>query len=267
MGGGWSFARNFVKCFGQTPYEQAEIYFIPSPSMVQRDEVEQAKTDGKKIVLRLDNVLRNSRNRNTGMSRMKSIAEMADLLIYQSQWAKDFLMPYLKKDGLVILNSVDESIFYPPATQRIDYANTYLYSRFNRDEGKNWQSAWYYFYFLNAENPNVKLNIVGQFSTELREYNFDFYNGEQFKYWGAVDEKLMADLYRNSRNFIYTYSFDACSNSLIEALMSGCKIVGDNYYKSSGGAKEIIYNFREYGREYFGLDRMKKEYEEALETL
>ena len=101
IGGGWSFASNFHDGMGDlitANYDEADIYFITSPSMVQRDEVAKAKADGKKIVLRLDNAVRNSRNRNTGMTRMKDFAEWSDLIIYQSNWAKDYLMPFLKKD-------------------------------------------------------------------------------------------------------------------------------------------------------------------------
>ena len=82
MGGGWSFMGNFAKAMKDnlTNYEDADIYFVTSASMVERDEVQKAKNDGKKIVLRCDNIIRNSRNRNTGMSRMKDMAEMADLV-------------------------------------------------------------------------------------------------------------------------------------------------------------------------------------------
>ena len=99
IGGGWTFMRNLVKAMQEelfVDYENADIYFIASPSMVSRDEVKQAKADGKSIVLRLDNAVRNSRNRNTGMSRMFDFAQMADLVIYQSQWARDYLEPFTK---------------------------------------------------------------------------------------------------------------------------------------------------------------------------
>ena len=50
VGGGWTFARYFNDAFGQAPYEEADIYFITSASMVQRGDVEKAKRDGKKRV-------------------------------------------------------------------------------------------------------------------------------------------------------------------------------------------------------------------------
>jgi hypothetical protein len=96
-GGGWSFQDNFyngLKDHVTANIEEADVYFISSPSMVQRAEVQEAKAKGLKIVLRLDNAVRNSRNRNTGMSRMKDFAEWADLVVYQSEWAKDYLLPF-----------------------------------------------------------------------------------------------------------------------------------------------------------------------------
>jgi hypothetical protein len=67
--------------------------------------------------------------------------------------------------------------------------------------------------------------------------------------------------------FLYTYFNDACSNSLIEALVSGCEIVGDEYYRNTGGAPEIITKFTEYGRDYFGLERMCTQYYEVMKLL
>lgn len=273
-GGGWSFMKNFFKGMSEyitEDYKAADIYFITSPSMVSRDDVIQAKADGKKIVLRLDNAVRNSRNRNTGMSRMYDFAQWADLIVYQSDWAylylNDFLGP-VKARQAIILNSVDQNLYHPPSTQHLDYANNYLYSRFNRDETKNWEVARYWFSRRSIDTSFIaKLYIVGHFSEELREGNFDFYNNEKYSYLGVLDEVAMASLYQNCKYFIYTYFNDACSNSLIEALVSGCKIVGDNYYRHTGGAEDIIREFRENGREYFALPRMIDQYKAVLEKL
>lgn len=261
-GGGWTFQNYFADWFGQSGYEEADIYFITSASMVQRDEVLKAKADGKKIVLRVDNAIRNSRNRNTGMTRLKDFSEWADVVIYQSAWARDFISEFTGVQGYVIHNGCDLNIFKPGTPQEF----TYLYSRFNRDESKNWYAAWYFFVRTFARNKASKLYITGQFSDELREYNFDFYNGENYSYLGVLDQQAMADLYRQCKYFIYTYINDACSNSLIEALCSGCEIVGYNYWQT-GGAYEIVTEFRRSGREYFSLDRVKGEYEQLLSQL
>jgi glycosyltransferase involved in cell wall biosynthesis len=270
QGGGWSWISNAKKALSEhlTSYEECDIYLIPSPSMVSKEEVDQAQSDGKKIVLRVDNIVRNSRNRNTGMSRMKRFAEQADLVIYQSQFAKDLLMPYLKVDGKVILNSCDTDIFHANGRQESVIAK-YIYSRVNRDETKNWEMARYTFQSESeSRNGQAELNIVGAYSPELIEYNFDFYNNEKYHYWGVIqDPGTLANLYRNSDYLIYTFWNDACSNTLIEALCCGCTVADKYGMAETGGAMEILKMFYAKGASYFGLARMGYEYMEAMETL
>ncbi len=254
-GGGWTWQNNFVKAIGEdftTSYEEADIYIIAGASMVDKEEVRQAKADGKKIVLRADNMPRNSRNRNSGSSRLKLFAELADLVIYQSQWAKDFLMPFLGVDGQVILNGVDTEIFNPK--YRINSDDSYLYCRSSRDEGKQWIMAWYWF----VNNPGI-LEIVGQFSNENFDYNFDFFNNERYRFMGVLED--MSGAYLRNKYFLYTYLNDACSNTLLEARASGCEIIDVYGMLKTGGAPEII------ALEDLSLERMGREYKEALEKL
>lgn len=263
IGGGWSFLSNIKKGLGSDKvtddYNEADIYFIAGSTMVSRDEVVKAKDDGKKIVLRIDNVVRNSRNRNTGMSRMKDFARMADAVVYQSKWARDVLEPFTRVDGTVILNSVDEHIFRVTELER---PNTYLYSRFNRDETKNWEVARHTYQEIQKDEPDAKLYIVGQFSVELIEGNFDFFMGEHYEYLGIVNNpNRMSEIYNQTSNLIFTYYNDACSNTLIEALMCGCNIVGDDYYINSGGSKEIMGAWDILSWEQFALGRMTAQYE------
>lgn len=263
IGGGWSFIRNLKRGMGDLitdNYDEADIYFISSPTMVQRDEVQHAKQDGKKIVLRIDNAVRNSRNRNTGMTRMKDFAEWSDLVIYQSAWARDYLKGFLDKDGVVILNGIDTDLFKPAEKNE-----NVIYTRFNRDETKNWEAARYW--FSRNHKPDQKLLIAGNFSDELRNGNFDFYNDEAYEYIGVLDERSMAKVLSVTGKFLYTYFNDACSNSLIEALCSGCEIVGDEYYRTTGGAAEILRAYAYNRRDYFSIYRMAKEYTECLQAI
>lgn len=236
-GGGWTFMRNFAKEMGNElgTYDESPIYFIAGPTLVSREQVEQAKKDGKRIVLRLDNAVRNSRNRGTGMSRMKDFADMSHLVIYQSEWAKGFLKPFVKKDGAVILNGVDLTVFHAGNPNK----GTYLYVRSSRDEGKQWIMAWYWFVqnYVKSDYPH-HLDIVGQFSMDNIEYNFDFYNEERFTYRGLVRD--MAPVYRDNKYFLYTYLNDACSNTLLEARASGCEIIDVYGMLKTGGAPEIM---------------------------
>lgn len=269
QGGGWTFARNFASGLGDklVSYDSADVYFIAGPTMVGYIEAEEAKRVGKKIILRVDNIVRNSRNRNTGMSRMKAFAEMADLVVYQSEYAKEILgKQFLGIDGPVILNGCDTTIFHPKGREEA-LEGRFLYSRINRDETKNWEMARFTFQQESFKREgNAILNIVGQFSPDLIEYNFDFYNNEKYHYWGVIqDAPTMAEIYRNNDYLIYTFWNDACSNTLIEALCSGCNIVDPYGMLETGGSSDIIHHFEVHGGiDYFSIERMTKEYLEAI---
>jgi glycosyltransferase involved in cell wall biosynthesis len=269
IGGGWSWIRSFRHGMGDcitSNYDEADTYLIPSPTMVQREEVQQAKRDGKKIVLRIDNAVRNSRNRNTGMSRMKDFYDWADVVVFQSQWSKDYLTPFLGgREGIhVVLNGVETSLFNDGA--RLDSGrNVYLYSRYNRDETKNFEMARYVYSQIHTDmGGDCELWIMGQFSPELVEGNFDFYNNERIKFWGVQDYQNLPSIYKSAGNLIYTYFNDACSNTLIEALCCGCHITDPYRMLTTGGAAEIIAAYHAYGPEYFSLERMCSEYREAI---
>lgn len=255
-GGGWTAARYLQEGLSAVSYEEADTVLITGPTMASHDDVERSKRDGKKIALRIDNAVRDSRNRGTGMSRMKAFCEAADLVIYQSKWARDFLYPFTHKDGAVILNGVDTKRFNADnVSERLD--NSYLYVRSSRDEGKQWIMAWYWFTELN--NPDANLNIVGKFSSENLEYNFDFFNGESYTFLG--EQRDMPNVYQNSKYFLYTYLNDACSNTLLEARASGCEIVDIYGMLKTGGAPEIM------ACEDISVERMVAEYGQQLSQL
>lgn len=251
IGGGWSQAKYLHDAFNSS-YDEAEVYLIAGPTQVSYEDVNQAKKDGKKIVLRLDNAVRDSRNRGTGMSRMKAFVDKADLVIYQSEWAREFLHPYTKKDGPVILNGVDTKKFN--AKNRTAADDTYLYVRSSRDEGKGWINAWYWF----VNNPG-QLDIVGKFSPDNWDWNFDFFNGERWTFWGERSD--LPDIYKRNKYFLYSYWCDACSNTLIEARASGCLIINVHGALNTGGAPEIM-QLKDLSKE-----RMLREYEVEIGKL
>ncbi len=282
IGGGWSFINNFKKGIKQSfdhefanNYFDCDIFLIPGCTMISREAVEAAKNAGKKIVLRIDNIPRNSRNRNTGTSRLYDFAQVADLIIYQSCWAKNFISqfidPWNNKLSAIIYNGVDTDIFKPEGnTEMLDGQPQYLYSRYNRDESKMWYQAWYEFQQRFFKDKNSHLWIVGQFSPEVREYNFDFFGGAEsrYKYWGVVaDKELMASIYRGADSLLVPYLNDACSNTLIEYLqcngVNGEIITGIS--GQSGGTPEIIDLFKK-GYD-FSEKKMSEEYIKVFEEL
>lgn len=265
VGGGWGFSRNFYKMFKDDitfNFDEAKTYFIPGASMTSREEVEKAKKQKKKIVLRVDNALLPSNNRGGGMSHLKDYASVADEVVYQSKWSQAYLKGFLGKPGRVILNAVDQTVFN--AKGRIERPPTvYGYARSSRHDTKGWEAARYYFSRLYEASNERKLFIIGKFSGENIEYNFNFYNGENFTFLGEQPPEKMPELYRQIDIMIIPYFNDACSNTVIEALSCGCKLF-DNPFLSTGGTPEILINWEVQGAEYFNLPRMKKEYEAVV---
>lgn len=253
IGGGWTATRYLYDGLQATRYEDADVYLITGPTMVSYEQVNQAKADGKKIVLRVDNHLLPSRNRNTGMSRMKAFAEQADLVIYQSQWAKDYISPVINKDGIVILNGVDTTRF-KPASQK----QGVLYVRSSRIAEKGWERARYWY---SRNTDKGRLTIVGKFSRENMEYNFDFINNEQYSFIGEQNSETLASIMAHSQYFLYSYFMDACSNTLLEARASGCEIIDVYGDLKTGGAPEIM------ACEDITVERMIKEYKQCLAAI
>lgn len=269
IGGGFSFIRNFHKgLIGKgervSNWQEADICLIPSASMISKELFREVKNAGKKIVLRVDNIPRNSRNRGTGTSRLKMIADNSDLIIYQSNWAKDYVGYFLPKKGIVIYNGVDTSVFNKENLFRNTSEEIYLYSRFNRDETKRWEWAWYRYQLIQREKPHAKLLIVGQFSPEQIQYDFDFYNNERFSYLGIINEyERMATIYKSSSYLLATYSNDCYSNTYLEALCCGVELFEPDM---TGGTPELIMNYKK-GLEYNSCQRMVDDYLKAFQTI
>lgn len=261
IGGGWSFVSNMKKCFDVVSEQDADTYLITSVSMLEK--ISQIPFD-KKVILRVDNVMSKSKNRDiynldgrkvSRMEALQIIAKMADITVYQSKWCKDYLDDFIKpKKSTIIMNSVDQSIFYNDNNGK----NTYLYSRSSNHDNKQWHKAHYYFQIVHKRVDGAKLFITGRFSDENLLYNFDFFNNENYTFYGTIQKpEDMANIMRGSEFYIYPYYNDACSNTLIEALSCGCKPI---MLEDSGGAYEIYEHYKYNGIKYFSLDRMKEEY-------
>lgn len=259
LGGGWSFLRNFRKGLSVYPdisivetIEECDVYFIPASTMVLKENVDKAKELGKKIILRVDNIPKDSRNRGTGWSRLRKYASMADKIIYQSQWARDLLKEFIG-DGTVILNGADTDIFNKENKNPIP--NLYLYSRYNRDESKNFIEAYYFFIGIWLKDKTVKLRIIGNFSDEMIQYHFDFPEEmrDSISYGGIMETpEQMAKELKQAETFLAPYMQDACSNSIIEARACDLNIIAN----TTGGMPELLkkdfdYSLKRMCREYY----------------
>ena len=267
IGGGWSFISNLTKYLKYKVefiknIADCDIFFIPSASMVSKENVDKAKKLKKKIILRVDNILKDSNNRGCGMSRLKKYADMADMIVWQCNWTKDYIGWWLKKEGIdinkksqIIYNGVDTEIFNPKgqAMPKSGYPQ-YLYVRYGRDEQKQWHQAWYEYQMIQRKNLKAHLWLVGKWSSEIVGYNFDFFVGEKYKYWGIVEDRnLMAQIYRGTDILLAPYYNDCFSQTMLEAAACGCHVECNN----TGGNLELMQlkdiSAKRMAEEYFNL--------------
>ena len=265
QGGGWSFISNFRKAMGDLitdDYDKADVFFIPSASMIKPELAEQAWDNGKKVILRVDNALKHSRNDGKGMARMKRMAEIADAVVYQCQWSKDYLHDFLGSPrSTIIYNGVDTDIFNPKG--RTDAPKTFLYSCAAKGETKRWEWAWWRYQQIQKDNPQAFLNVTGNLSTPVLQHNLDFFQDEQYRYWGMItDPHVMAGIYRNNKYFFAVYENDCYSNTYLEALACGMELIEVNM---TGGTPELLENWSK-GIEFNGLKRMGDDYRTLLEV-
>jgi len=246
IGGGWTFISNFKKgsAIQFVPrWQDCDVVLITGATMTARNEMIQAQQAGKPIVFRVDNIPRDSRNRGTAFSRMLDFAKMSDHIIFQSEWAKDYAGWWFVENGIdiniksnIIYNGVDTEYFYPKEAEQVK--GRYLYVQFNRDENKRPTEAFYLFHQEYRKNKGVELWLVGQYSPELIENDFDFFAGEKVSYLGIVDDrKQLGDIYRSCEYLLFPAFADASPNTVMEAVACGCTIVGTN---PVGGTRELI---------------------------
>lgn len=272
IGGGWTFIDNLTKGLQYekdtrlTSLEEADIVLFPSTSMISKETFQKVKSLNKKLIVRLDNVPRNSRNRNTGTSRLKQYSQEADGVIWQCEWAKWYLGSFIqnKKLETIIYNGIDQDIFNTDG--RVTHNTpTYIYSRFNRDENKRWEEAWYRYQIIQRNVPNAQLYIVGNFSNEQIEYNFDFFRSERIKYFGIVSSKQeMANILKQADYYLATYSLECFPNTYLEAISCGIELLNPD---RSGGVRELVELFKDKGVGYFNLHRMTEEYVSFFEKV
>lgn len=280
IGGGWSFLRYISTGNWEITMnpEKCDIYFVTSVSML--DKVSQIPFGKKKIILRVDNILKDSTNRRlygmegeekiTRMEAMKQIAQRVDAIIWQSSWAKEYISPFIGKTKAiekVIMNGVNEDIFNPdgPKLPRFSFNPIYLYVRSSNHDNKQWHQSFYEYSLVHQKNPNAQLWIAGRFSPENSEHNFDFFQGENYKYWGMVgDQEMMVMLYRSADYLLYSFYNDACSQTLVEGISCGIKPI---YLSLTGGAIDIKNNYEKYGTSYLSAQRMNNDYKLLFEKI
>lgn len=257
VGGGWTFVDNIKKGAVTKPIffvdypNQANIFFIPSATMVTRKYVRELKTQfpSTPIVLRVDNLPPDHRNSGKGWARLRDDYAMSDHIIYQSKWAKNHIHPQLAeqtregKPNTIVYNGVDHELFTPEG-DRFEWAQDhypiFLFFLSSSDPAKRIEEMVHIYREVWIKNKKALLILAGKgYPKEWLDYNFEFHNGEHYIYLPQVmtDKAEIAKLYRSCDVLIFPAYGNACSNTVLEAMASGMGVL----YQAYGGQHELVY--------------------------
>lgn len=248
VGGGFSFLRTFKKYAERAgvqildDWQEADIGLISGVTLVQPSVVAEAERNGVPIIFRVDNVPRKSRNkRNTPHERMREIADLASVVVYQSKWAENYCKP-LCGDGMIIYNGVDTEVF-SPAKKKQD-CERWLFAYHGKNEMKSFWAAHLLFELRARENPQAEFLFAVQFPSAdekvLAEANYDFWNGEKVTRVSCPQSpQEMADLMRQCTHYVHPAISDAAPQTVLEARACGLEVVGAAS-EELAGTKELL---------------------------
>jgi len=250
LGGGFTFLKNLHKGLnGKVEFvdnwNKCDIVFIFGITTIDKTEVHNAINAGKKLVLRIDNIPRKSRNkRQSPVERLTEFGNKADAVIYQSKWCKEYAGFFIDNTNEIIINNgVDTHIFNPNQRNTDSHSNTYLYINYNDNPNKRFDEALYWFDMEWRKNNDLKLLIAGQVPKiyiEHPEYNWDLTGNGKVEYQGILTTpESIAKLMKRCDYILYPSFAEAYPNTLLEAISCG---VYPKYINPIGGAMEVFNN-------------------------
>ncbi len=246
LGGGFTFLKNIHKGLnGKVEFVdnwvKCDIVFVFGITTIDKTELHNAINGGKKLVLRVDNIPRKSRNkRQAPAERLTEFGNKASMVIYQSEWCKEYAGYFIDNDNNCIINNgVDTSIFNTDG--RNSNGKTYLYINYNDNPNKRFDEALYWFDMYWRKDNDIKLIIAGnapRIYIDNPQYNWDVPTNANIEYVGVKNSpEAVAELMKKCDYLIYPSFAEAYPNTVLEALSCGMQI--DNVNKI-GGTRELI---------------------------
>jgi glycosyltransferase involved in cell wall biosynthesis len=250
IGGGFTFRRNFIKgCQGKAEIvntlQECDVMLVSGITMVEGSLLTTARELKKKVVLRVDNVPRKSRNKRcTPHQRLQEYAKLSDLIIYQSEWAERYIEPLCGK-GKVIYNGVDTEVFNHNDNPD-ERENVYTFIYHGGNELKGFWTAHYLFQMEARDKKEAEFWFIYDFGKAIHEFkegNFDFWNNEKYIHLPKeTDPRKLADIMRQAKYLIYPAVCDASPNVVGEAMACGCSVIGAANGDLSGTTEVILKN-------------------------
>lgn len=289
IGGGNSFYRTFCKELKRMKIEyqrcgsgtEWDVGLCCGATMTTRQEWELAKIrrdyhkrQGRNVplILRVDGIPEDWRNRGTGWPRFRDYAKEADAVIYQSEFIRDTVGRFIKRDGPVIYNGVDKKVFTPKGDEHPRFGNpSILYVNYRKAErNKRVEEAIERFRYFKLDNPEATMTFVGNFPKEQflwdkKKWDFgllDMKAGQDWQYLGIISDRMeLAKIMRSCDHIAFPSFADPLPNTLIESMSCGLKPLWTNEY---GGQAEIVNKWNEID---WSAERMVKEYLGVFEKL
>jgi len=266
LGGGFTFLRNFRKALKDKvqfvdTWQECDIVFMFSVTTIDKSEIHDAINEGKKLVLRVDNIPRKSRNRrSTPHKRLTEFGNRSAAVVYQSEWCKDYAGYFIDNaNEWIINNGVDPEIFNKE--DRNSDGKTYLYINYNDNPNKRFDEAMYRFEMMWREDNDIKLLIAGnapRIYLENPEYHWDLNVEADIGYAGIMQTPEETSALMKTCDYLLYPSFaEAAPNTVIEAMACGMKIECVN---EEGGTIEMMnlhkdkpYTIEQMGNEYLKM--------------
>ena len=268
IGGGWTFRRNLIKATEHQPFEivdsaqECDVALVCGATMVMRETWQQLTTLPCKVVLRVDGVPEDWRNRGSGWPRLRDFAKEADAVVHQSQFVRRTVGRLIGRNGRVIVNGCDLTVFKAGGDKLPRFGSpSVLCVNYRKDENKRVVETVVRFREFKLDNSGATLTFVGRVPNYLAQHNYGLLDLVRDRDWRMLnvfnDSRTMARVMRSHDSISFPSFADPCPNTLIEALCCGCKPLWICPY---GGASEIVDMFVARSVDFWSLGRMGKEY-------
>lgn len=213
------------------PNETCDILFtlITAPIEI----VLRAKGKGARVIQRLDGVFFDKTKDYKGMNlKLKATQDEADLVIYQSNFAKEMCQHYLgiPQRFRIIYNPVDTAVFTPYG-KKMDFEGINLLAVSTWRPWKRLQDSVEAVKELLRIRNDIVFTIIG------RGVNIEGASSH-IKYLGELPHDSLPAYYRSSQVFLYPSYLDWCPNVVLEALSSGTPVICTD----TGGTPELVGN-------------------------
>ncbi len=211
------------------PNEACDVLFtvITAPTEI----VLRAKAKGARVIQRLDGVFFDKTKDYKGMNlKLKVTQDEADLVIYQSNFAKEMCQHYLgmPQRSRIIYNPVDTAVFTPYG-KKIDFGRINLLAISTWRLRKRLQDSVEAVKELLKIRNDIIFTIIGK-GVSIEG------TSSHIKYLGELPYGSLPTYYRSSQVFLFPSYLDCCPNVVLEALSSGTPVICTD----TGGTPELV---------------------------